>query len=630
MWSTGKRMGSSHGRARDKVAGKQEPPTLTRTDAEFSTAPSGPSSTPSTPDTPSPPSSADSPPVVTVKPSRQVASSAQSPSSHIATPQSSATAQPCKTMRPHAPAAVPSDSQNVRGASAKRVDGVCQEREADEARGEREEGGEEPESSISKYLFSQEEYDQLLTEKQDKFLTFMGGLVAGGARGQALEEEESKASIEVHQSDISHYRMRAEFRVWHEGEQISFAMFDKSRGRGKRTRLVKLTHFPTASRLIDAAMPLLLEYLAGSLVLKTSVFQATFLSTLSGQLLLTLVYHRSLRSDPAWENEARALGAFLTDALSKDPAVTAELRRRQAELTTSSPVATSSAESSKEEVAGDGVENGVKVAIVGRSKGEQIFLSDDHVTEQFAVRISTLRKTTSAETSAEKSAEMSAETSGDEYTTGAEKKVLKYRQVENSFSQPNGRVNEKMLNWVHRHTRPSVEGPMRAGAKGALLELYCGNGNFCIALADNFERILATEMSKSSVKTAKENVALNDIRNIDVLRMSSEQFTEAMNGSRQFERLRVAGVDLSGYEWADMTVLVDPPRAGVDEATLRQILARFRQVIYISCNPTTLKRDLEILTETHDITHTALFDQFPYTDHIESGTILRRKSSEQN
>ncbi len=73
------------------------------------------------------------------------------------------------------------------------------------------------------------------------------------------------------------------------------------------------------------------------------------------------------------------------------------------------------------------------------------------------------------------------------------------------------------------------------GATGDLLELYCGNGNFSLALARNFDRVLATEIAKPSVAAAAQcNIAANHIDNVQIIRMAAEEFTQAMNGVRQF------------------------------------------------------------------------------------------------
>ncbi|VEI47354.1 tRNA (uracil-5-)-methyltransferase [Actinobacillus equuli] len=78
------------------------------------------------------------------------------------------------------------------------------------------------------------------------------------------------------------------------------------------------------------------------------------------------------------------------------------------------------------------------------------------------------------------------------------------------------------------------------------MELYCGNGNFSIALAENFRKVLATEISKSSVHSAQYNIEQNEIDNLQIIRMSAEEFTQAMNGVREFNRLK--GIDLKAYD----------------------------------------------------------------------------------
>ena len=190
-------------------------------------------------------------------------------------------------------------------------------------------------------------------------------------------------------------------------------------------------------------------------------------------------------------------------------------------------------------------------------------------------------------------------------------KSLIYRQVENSFTQPNAQMNIKMLEWARECTRNS---------EGDLLELYCGNGNFSIALAENFRKVLATEISKSSVNSAQYNIVQNGAENLQIIRMSAEEFTQAMNGVREFNRLK--GIDLKAYECN--TIFVDPPRAGLDQATLDMVQG-YESILYISCNPETLAENLNQLCQTHRVERAALFDQFPYTHHIESGVWLIRK-----
>ncbi len=187
----------------------------------------------------------------------------------------------------------------------------------------------------------------------------------------------------------------------------------------------------------------------------------------------------------------------------------------------------------------------------------------------------------------------------------------RWRHYEQSFTQPNPAVNARMIAWA-------VTQAARYAA-GDLCELYCGSGNFTLPLSPLFGKVIATEISKRAIKAALENCGLNGVEHIAFLRMSSEEFTEALEGRRRFRRLE--GVALEDYDL--QTVLVDPPRAGLDDAT-RSLLARFETILYISCNPETLARDLGTLTRTHRIVEAALFDQFPYTPHTEAGVVLKK------
>ena len=101
------------------------------------------------------------------------------------------------------------------------------------------------------------------------------------------------------------YRMRAEFRMWHDGHDLNYVMFRKDDPRTP----VPITQFPIASGSIQALMPELLAQLKGSTLLRTKLFQVEFLSTLAGRTLVTLIYHRKL--DDQWQVEAQTLSQCL-------------------------------------------------------------------------------------------------------------------------------------------------------------------------------------------------------------------------------------------------------------------------------------------------------------------------------
>ncbi|MDR2905817.1 MAG: tRNA (uridine(54)-C5)-methyltransferase TrmA [Helicobacteraceae bacterium] len=188
------------------------------------------------------------------------------------------------------------------------------------------------------------------------------------------------------------------------------------------------------------------------------------------------------------------------------------------------------------------------------------------------------------------------------------------KQLENSFSQPNGGVNQKMTSWVYENT---------LNINGDLLELYCGNGNFTILIAKNFAKVLAIEVAANSLQTARENAIRNNAENISFARLSAAEFASAYRGDREFNRLKE--INLKSFNFK--TIFVDPPRAGMDNDSIA-LAAQFDKIIYISCNQETLKRDLLILTQTHNVISAAIFDQFPYSNHLESGIILERRKSD--
>ena len=358
------------------------------------------------------------------------------------------------------------------------------------------------------------DYAQQLADKAARLQTLFAGL--------------DTPELEIFPSPPSHYRMRAEFRIWHEGDNISYAMFEPGRKAGSAS-LIKLADFPAASPAINRLMPVLLQAVAAVPVLQNRWYQCEFLSTLSGEVLVSMIYHKKL--DDAWQTAARQL------------------------------------------------QQDLGISIIGRSRGQKIVLSQDFVTEELEV---------------------------------ADRR-FRYRQTEGSFTQPNAAVCQSMLTWACQSAQ---------GLGGDMLELYCGNGNFTLPLSQHFRRVLATEVSKTSVAAAQWNIEANGCDNIAIARLSAEEFTEAYQGAREFRRLQESGIRLVDYAFS--TVLVDPPRAGVDDDTL-QLLAGFDNILYISCNPDTLRNNLEVLNRSHRIERFALFDQFPFTHHIESGVLLRQR-----
>ncbi len=330
-------------------------------------------------------------------------------------------------------------------------------------------------------------------------------------------------ALEVFDSPREHFRLRAEFRLWREGAQHFYAMFEP----GDNRTPILLSGLPIAAERINALMPALRDRWEASAPLKRKLFQVNFLTTLAGEAMITLCYHRPL--DAAWGAAAGPLAADLG------------------------------------------------VHVVGRAKGQRVVIGRDYVTE--ALRVA-----------------------GRTFT---------YRQPEGAFTQPNGAVNQKMLGWAHEALGERADD---------LLELYCGNGNFTLPLATRVRKVLATEISKASVNAALANLADNAAGNVTLVRLSADELGLALNEARPFHRLR--GVDLKGYEFG--SVFVDPPRAGLGPPTC-ELIRRGERILYVSCNPETLAADVARLHDTHRVERGAMFDQFPYTPHIEAAVLLARR-----
>ncbi|MEX1057294.1 MAG: tRNA (uridine(54)-C5)-methyltransferase TrmA, partial [Natronospirillum sp.] len=111
--------------------------------------------------------------------------------------------------------------------------------------------------------------------------------------------------LDVFASPPSHFRMRAEFRVWHAGDRSFFAMFDSSAPRDP----VEVAQFPMGSITINRLMTTLQSAITDTPELRYRLFQAEFMTTLAGDALVTLVYHRKL--DDTWEIAARTLSRQL-------------------------------------------------------------------------------------------------------------------------------------------------------------------------------------------------------------------------------------------------------------------------------------------------------------------------------
>jgi 23S rRNA (uracil1939-C5)-methyltransferase len=142
-------------------------------------------------------------------------------------------------------------------------------------------------------------------------------------------------------------------------------------------------------------------------------------------------------------------------------------------------------------------------------------------------------------------------------------------------------------------------------------DLYCGTGSIGIFLSSQAKKIIGVEMIREAVEDAVENAGLNGI------------------GHAQFFAGDVSDVCNSAFfdqHGTPDVIITDPPRAGMSEALVNKILEIAAPlVVYVSCNPATQARDLNMLKEKYAVTRVRPVDMFPHTHHIENVVQLRLK-----
>jgi len=323
--------------------------------------------------------------------------------------------------------------------------------------------------------------------------------------------------IEVVNGSDEHFRARAEFRIWHEGDKSYYAMRKrKEEGRG----VIPIQECKIVDKAIYDLMTPLLREIEKNDNLRFKLYEIDFLSNSKGEILVTLIYHKKI-----------------------DESIAEDIKKLKEKF-----------------------EN---VDFIVRKKGRKYVFDKNYLIEELNVK----------------------------------GEIYKYKIIENTFSQPNRQMNEKMIEWALENSRD---------LKGDLVELYCGNGNFTIPLSKNFNKVIATEINKESIEAATYNAEINGIENITFLAMSAAEFAMLRKENSPL---------LKRYDIKN--ILIDPPRAGLDDKS-REFVNEFENIIYISCNPETLKRDLETLSKGREIKAFAFFDQFPYTNHAECGVVLKK------
>lgn len=176
-----------------------------------------------------------------------------------------------------------------------------------------------------------------------------------------------------------------------------------------------------------------------------------------------------------------------------------------------------------------------------------------------------------------------------------------------SFYQVNPIQTEILYNTAIKAASNTLRGPQ----KGIALDLYCGIGTIGIFASKYFKKVYGIEIIKQAIEDAKENARINNVENIEFYAGDVEKLLPQI---------------LESIDEKPNVVFVDPPRKGLDNNTIKLLNSlEAEQIIYISCNPATLARDLKMLSEKYEIKEIQPVDMFPYTSHCEVITSLKLK-----
>lgn len=171
-----------------------------------------------------------------------------------------------------------------------------------------------------------------------------------------------------------------------------------------------------------------------------------------------------------------------------------------------------------------------------------------------------------------------------------------------SFFQTNNKMLKTFLNTVKEMAMPNKE--------EVLMDLYGGVGFFSIYLSPLYKRVILVESHPESAKAARSNCSMNKISNVEVVEQSVEEFVEYSKPKDKPD-----------------TLIIDPPRAGIDKVALEKIIGiQPKKIVYCSCDLGTLARDCSRLVEScYEIETIQPMDNFPHTAHVENVCLLKKQ-----
>ena len=179
---------------------------------------------------------------------------------------------------------------------------------------------------------------------------------------------------------------------------------------------------------------------------------------------------------------------------------------------------------------------------------------------------------------------------------------IKYKIYPTTFFQLNTKQAKNMYDVVLKACKLSF--------KETVLDAYCGVGSIGLYLAHNAKEVIGIEYNKDSVEAAKENAKFNKIDNAKFYQGDAAELLPKM---------------LSDGQVFDI-VVADPPRTGLGDNFINALMeAEVKKIVYVSCNPATLAKNLEVLSEKYNVSSITPVDMFPQTPLVESVTVLTLK-----
>ena len=169
----------------------------------------------------------------------------------------------------------------------------------------------------------------------------------------------------------------------------------------------------------------------------------------------------------------------------------------------------------------------------------------------------------------------------------------------NSFFQVNSMQTEKLYSTAVKLAK--------LNKNDVVMDLYCGTGTIASILSSYVKKVIGVEIVENAIIDAKENLKINNINNVSFI---CSDVTKAV--SKINEKIDV--------------IFIDPPRKGIDRKAIA-IIKKInpKKIIYISCNPVTMARDLSYLNDLYNIEKVTPVDMFPKTAHVECVVLLQRK-----